>query len=219
MTAVVAGITLLLGLALGSGAAEVGSAAATRAQAQAAADAAALAAVAESSPSGAGRPVEAATDYAERNGARLLRCWCDEGATAMQVLVSVDGVVADARAVMEPALLRPAAIGSTDGLHPDLAAAVDDIVTRSSGRVWVVSALRSPERQAQLWAEALEKHGSAEAADDWVARPGTSMHERGLAVDLGGDLAEAVRLVDELGLPLDRPLPHEPWHFELSGSR
>ena len=219
MTAVVAGITLLLGLALGSGTAEVGSAASARARAQAAADAAALAAVAESSPSGEGRPVEAAADYAERNGARLVKCYCDVGATAMQVVVSVDGVVAEARAVMEPELLAPAAVGSTDGLHPDLADAVGAIVTRSAGRVRVVSGLRSPERQAGLWADALRKYGSAEAADDWVARPGTSMHEKGLAVDLGGDLAEAVRLIDELDLPLHRPLPHEPWHFELSAAR
>lgn len=219
MTAVVAGLTLLLGLALGSGAAEVGSAASARARAQTAADAAALAAVAESSPSGEGRPAEAAADYAERNGARLVRCYCDTGATAMQVLVSVDGVLADARAVLEPELLAPASVGSTAGLHPDLAAAVDAIVTKSVGRVRVVSGFRTPERQVALWEEALREHGSPEAADDWVARPGSSMHERGLAVDLGGDLAEAVRLIEELGLPLHRPLAHEPWHFELSGSR
>ncbi len=189
------------------------------ARAQTAADAAALAAVAESSPSGEGRPAEAAADYAERNGGRLLKCYCDVGATAMQVLVSVDGVVAEARAVMDPALLAPVTLGSTEGLHPDLAAAVDRLVAASVGRVRVLSGFRSPERQARLWNEALRAHGSAEAADDWVARPGTSMHEKGLAVDLGGDLAQAVRLIDELDLPLHRPLPHEPWHFELSGSR
>ena len=54
---------------------------------------------------------------------------------------------------------------------------------------------------------------------DWVAPPGHSMHERGLAVDLGGDLARAVQLIDELDLPLHRPLANEPWHFELIGSR
>ncbi|HEX2196054.1 MAG TPA: D-alanyl-D-alanine carboxypeptidase family protein [Actinomycetota bacterium] len=219
MTVVVAGLTLLLGLALGTGASEVGGAATARARAQIAADAAALAAVGESSPSGEGRPVEAAADYAESNGGRLVRCYCDEGATAMQVVVSVDGVEAEARAVMDPALLAPAVVAGTTGLHPDLAAAVDRLVEESFGRVWVVSGRRSPERQAQLWAQALLEHGSAEAADDWVARPGTSMHERGLAVDLGGDLAEAARLVDELGLPLHRPLAHEPWHFELSDAR
>jgi hypothetical protein len=45
------------------------------------------------------------------------------------------------------------------------------------------------------------------------------MHTRGLAVDLGGDLELAVRIIDELDLPLYRPLAHEPWHFELIGSR
>lgn len=219
MTLAVAGLTLLLGFAVGSGAAEVGGAASARARAQTAADAAALAAVAESSPSGEGRPAEAAADYAERNGGRLVKCYCEAGATAMQVVVSVDGALAEARAVLDPMLLAPATLGSTVGLHPDLATAVQRLVEESVGRVRVVSGLRSPERQEQLWAEALREHGSPEAADDWVARPGSSMHERGLAVDLGGDLAEAVRLIDELDLPLHRPLAHEPWHFELSGTR
>lgn len=218
MTAVVAGLTLLLGLALGTGAADVGDAASTRARAQMAADAAALAAVAESSPSGEGRPSEAAADYAERNGARLVKCYCDVGATAMQVLVAVDGVLAEARAVMDPTLLAPARTASTNGLHPRLAAAVDRLMNASFGRVSVVSGFRSPESQTRLWEQALREHGSPEAADDWVARPGSSMHEKGLAVDLGGDLAEAVRLIDALDLPLHRPLPHEPWHFELSGT-
>lgn len=219
MIVVVAGLTLLLGFAVGSGAAEVGGAASARARAQTAADAAALAAVAESSPSGEGRPVDAAADYAERNGGRLVKCYCETGATAMQVIVSVDGAVAEARAVLDPTLLAPESVVSVDGLHPDLVDAVNRLVTESVGRVRVVSGFRSPERQAQFWADALQEHGSPEAADDWVARPGSSMHEKGLAVDLGGDLDEAVRLIEELGLPLYRPLPHEPWHFELSGTR
>jgi hypothetical protein len=219
VTLVVAGLTLIVGLALGSGAAEVGGAASARARAQTAADAAALAAGAESSPSGEGRPSEAAANYAERNGARLVKCFCEVGATAMQVIVSVDGVLAEARAVFDPSLLAPAKVSPADGLHPDLASAVDTLVRASAGRVWIVSGLRSSERQAPLWAEAIHEHGSPEVADDWVARPGTSMHEKGLAVDLGGDLEHAVALVEQLGLPLHRPLAHEPWHFELSGSR
>ncbi|MFN2588407.1 MAG: D-alanyl-D-alanine carboxypeptidase family protein [Actinomycetota bacterium] len=219
MTILFAGLTLLLALALGSGIAAVGGAATARARAQLAADAAALAAVAESAPHGSGRPLEAATEYSAANGGRLLDCFCDEGATAMQVAVTVDGVVATARAVMDPSLLAPAAFAASDGLHPQLAAAVDRLVAASFGRVWIVSGRRTTERQAKLWADALETYGSAEAADDWVAPPGHSMHEKGLAVDLGGDLVEAARLVEELGLPLHRPLPHEPHHFELWGSR
>lgn len=219
MTAAVASLTLILGLALGSGIAGVGNAASDRVRAQLAADSAALAAVAESAPSGDGRPREAATDYALANGARLVECLCDEGATAVQVTVEVDGVEAAARAVLDPALLAPAVLGRTDALHPQLAAAVDRLVDASVGRVWVVSGFRSTERQTELWTDALEKYGSAEAADDWVAPPGRSLHEKGLAVDLGGDVEEAARLVEELDLPLHRPLPNEPWHFELWGSR
>jgi hypothetical protein len=70
-----------------------------------------------------------------------------------------------------------------------------------------------------LWAEALVKYRDPEVADDWVARPGRSLHEKGLAVDLGGDLELAVSLIARLGLPLHRPLPNEEWHFELTGSR
>ena len=219
MTVVVAGLTFLLTLALGSGVVAVGAAASARARAQLAADAAALAAVAESAPHGTGRPFEVATDYATANGARLVDCFCDEGATAMQVTVSVDGVVAEARAVMDPALLAPMPIAGDEGLHPQLAAAVARLVDASFGRVWIVSGRRTTERQAELWAGALAKYGSAEAADDWVAPPGHSMHERGLAVDLGGDLAEAARLVAELDLPMYRPLEHELGHWELWGTR
>ncbi|MDQ3915718.1 MAG: D-alanyl-D-alanine carboxypeptidase family protein [Actinomycetota bacterium] len=219
MTVLVAGLAFLLVASLGSGIASVGAAATARARTQLAADAAALAAVAESAPHGTGRPFEAATEYAQANGARLVDCFCDEGATAMQVSVTVGGAVAEARAVMDPTLLAPARMAGADGLHPQLAAAVDRLLDAAFGRVWIVSGRRTTERQAELWADALEKYGSPEAADDWVAPPGSSLHEKGLAVDLGGDLAEAARLVDELGLPLHRPLPHEPHHFELWGSR
>lgn len=195
----------------------IGQAAALRARAQTAADAAALAAVAESTPYGTGVPENEARRYAIANHARLVECLCDEGATAVQVTVTVDGVTAEARAVFDPELVAPAEV--SDRLHPLVDDAVDRLVTASGGAVSLVSGWRSPVEQERLWEAALAEYGSAEAADDWVARPGSSMHERGLAVDLGGDLALAVRLIDRLGLPLHRPLPNEPWHFELIGSR
>ena len=219
MTAIVAALALLLGLALGMGTAAVSGATSSSARAQLAADAAALAAVAESVPGAGGRPREAAIDYARANGARLLECLCREGATAMQVRVAVGSTVREARAVLDPALLAPATVYGWDGLHPLLARSVETLVDRSFGRVRVVSGFRSREAQEALWSEALEEHGSAEAADDWVARPGNSMHEKGLAVDLGGDIDLAVRLIEELDLPLHRPLANEPWHFELAGAR
>ena len=138
----------------------------------------------------------------------------------MQVRVEVAGVLADARAVFDPTALGPQAVGlDARGLDSRLAAALRAIVLESRGAVRVVSGYRSPAEQSELWTEALQRYGSPERADDWVAPPGSSMHERGLAVDLGGDLDLAVELVDRLDLPLWRPLANEPWHFELVGSR
>jgi LAS superfamily LD-carboxypeptidase LdcB len=93
--------------------------------------------------------------------------------------------------------------------------AVRRLLAAGAGSVWLTSGFRARAEQERLWTAAVERYGSEEAADDWVAPPGRSMHERGLAVDLGGDLERAQRLVAELGLPLHRPLSNEPWHFEL----
>jgi D-alanyl-D-alanine carboxypeptidase len=105
------------------------------------------------------------------------------------------------------------------GLHPLLAEAVGRLVAAAGGRVWVVSGYRSYAHQYQLWISALRRYRDPEVADNWVAHPGNSMHEHGLAVDLGGDLRLAAKLINELQLPLWRPMNWEPWHFELVGSR
>lgn len=127
--------------------------------------------------------------------------------------------VATQEAAVQAAASTSFAAPSIAGLHPALSEAVGRLVAASQGRVWVVSGFRDSARQYQLWVAALEKYGDPEVADNWVAPPGSSYHERGLAVDLGGDLALAARLVQELGLPLWRPMSWEPWHFELVGSR
>lgn len=209
-------VAMVLALSLGGGLREVGVAAARRARAQTAADAAALAAVAESLPGSRGAPVALARRFALANGARLIECLCDPGARAMQVEVIVEGVVARARAAVDPAALAPSHRG---GLHPELAASIDRLLEAAGGAVWVTSGFRAPEDQERLWRTALQRYGDPETADDWVARPGRSLHEKGLAVDLGGDLELAARLVRDLRLPLWRPMSWEPWHFELEGSR
>ena len=216
--------SVVLSLMCGTVIMALGGAAETRARAQTAADAAALAAVFESGPYGSAVPEERAREYARRNDGRLIDCDCVQGATEMEVEVVLDGFRARARAVIELDKLAPASIsapGSTTvaGLHPALIMAIDRLIESSNGRVYLVSGTRTTGRQTELWNEALQKYGDPEIADNWVARPGTSNHEEGLAVDLGGDLGLAVRLVDELGLPLWRPMSWEPWHFELTGSR
>ena len=208
---------VLLTVLLGGFVRDVGQASYLKARAQLAADAAALAAVAEAGPYGSGLPSFQARIFAEANGARLLECRCEPSATAAQVEVAVGDVIARARAVMDPEKLLPAPVTfAHEGLDPRLAVAVEALVDASGGRISIGSGYRTYEEQSALWAEALARYGDPEIADDWVARPGTSMHERGLAVDLEGDLALAERLVTELGLPLHSPLPNEPWHFELT---
>ncbi len=220
MSLLVAGMAVVLSLMLALFCGELGRAASLKARAQLAADSAALAAAAESGPYGAGKPESVARRYATANDASLLDCRCVAGSTAVQVSVEVDGVIADARAVFDPALLAPATLdGEVSGLHPSLKKALDALVAASNGSIQLVSGYRSHDRQQRLWNDALARYGSAEAADDWVAPPGHSMHEKGLAVDLGGDLELAAELVRRLDLPLWRPMDHEPWHFELIGSR
>ena len=219
MTILVGTLSIAITLAWGGFLRDMHEVTLSRQLAQTAADAAALAAVAEAAPYGVGAPAAQAREYAEANGAHLLSCDCEAGAVGAQVEVSYRGVVAQARAAYDPRRLQPLPTAATQGLHPALAEAVGALVRASEGAVYVVSGYRPPQRQAELWKQALAKYGSPEVADDWVAPPGRSMHERGLAVDLGGDTGLAARLVADLGLPLYRPLPHEPWHFELVGTR
>ena len=219
MTLLVGVVSMLLAVATAAGIGTVGLAATTDARAQVAADAAALAAVAESAPHGGGQPHVQAERFAEANGAVLIECVCPPGELAAQVKVAIGDLAASARAVLDPSLIRSGVAGTTVGLDPVLASAVERLIAASGGLVHVVSGYRGPDEQRRLWAEALSVYGSAEEADDWVARPGTSLHEKGLAVDLGGDLLHAARLVDSLGLPLVRPLENELWHYELASSR
>ena len=220
MTVLVAGLALVLTIAAGGVFGVFANVASDRVRAQTAADAAALAAVAELAPGEFGAPEQEAEVFAAANGAELLECFCELGTTAVQVAVSVDGVEAEARAVIDPNSFLPANLGyDARGVHPRLRRALDELLAAGRGRITVTSGWRSYEEQQQLWQQALAKYGDPEVADDWVARPGHSNHESGLAVDLGGDVELAARLVDQLDLPMYRPLTNEPWHFELRGSR
>ncbi|MBA2724661.1 MAG: D-alanyl-D-alanine carboxypeptidase family protein [Actinobacteria bacterium] len=220
MSVIIAGIVctaaVLTALFLG----ELGSAASARARAQVAADAAALAAVAEGAPYGNSDPAGVAGTYAEANGAVLVSCGCDPLSDQAKVVVKVDGVEATARAELDAELFGALALpGDARGLHPEMKEAVDGLLRAAAGAVTLREGYRSVAEQRIRWLEALEKYGDPEVADDWVARPGHSLHQSGLAVDLGGDVELAARLVGELGLPLWRPMSWEPWHFELVGSR
>lgn len=103
------------------------------------------------------------------------------------------------------------------GLDASFAHRLRQLVQASGGRITITSGHRSVERQQQLWDAAVKKYGSPQAARKWVAPPGKSNHNRGIAADLGGDLALAKRLAPQFGLYM--PMGHEPWHIEPAGSR
>ena len=220
MTVALAGLVTTLMIAITGFVGALANASEARTRAQLAADAAALGAIYASVPGASGTQEDAARRYADANGAELVECMCEDGSSAVQVKVSFDGVIARARATLNPNMLALRRLGLDGrGLHPQLAAAVQAIVRASRGTVFLRSGWRSLAEQTVLWQDALSRYGDPEVADNWVARPGTSMHEAGLAVDLEGDIALAWSLTQKLGLPLHRPLDHEPWHFELLGSR
>ena len=220
MTLVIVGMSVLLMITGARFSMSLGEGFAQRERARAAADGAALAAVAEAAPYGSNEQEATARELAGANGARLVDCICQPGAEAVQVTVAVGDTQASARAVLDASRFAPISIAyGSDGLHPDLRDALDRLLVAGRGAIHVVSGWRSPDAQRVLWTEALARYGNAEVADDHVARPGASLHEAGLAVDLGGDVELAAELATSLGLPLHRPLAHEPWHFELLGSR
>lgn len=88
-------------------------------------------------------------------------------------------------------------------------------------RLGITSAYRSPETQARLWEEALNKYGSASEARKWVAPPGNSQHNHGNAVDLKylSPAAQAWVHANAGNYGLAFPLGNEPWHIELATAR
>lgn len=109
-------------------------------------------------------------------------------------------------------------LAAVSKLDPALLAALRSAtsVAASDGvRVEINSGWRSAAYQQRLFDAAVAERGSTNAAEQWVARPGTSVHEAGAAVDVGPRAA-----ADWLGdhgaaYGLCRVYGNEPWHFEL----
>ena len=106
---------------------------------------------------------------------------------------------------------------SMDGLQAGFRTKLQQLINASGGRIFLVSGYRSVERQQQLFNAAVKKYGSAQAARKWVAPPGKSNHNHGIAADLGGDLALAHKLAPQFGLRF--PMAHEKWHIEPADAR
>jgi hypothetical protein len=184
------------GLCLGLG--RMGGVANAKAQAQTAADAAALAAAAEGP--------EVAGAYAEANGAQLERVEPD--GDDVTVWVHVGDVQAVARATGERE--GDVAGAATLGMAPDLRAALAAAARLLGVEVPVTSGWRSRAAQQRL-------HDDRGTNPYPVARPGTSAHERGRAVDVPrGFVARLASVASQVGLC--HPWPEtDPVHFELCG--
>jgi D-alanyl-D-alanine carboxypeptidase len=103
-----------------------------------------------------------------------------------------------------------------------------------------ISGFRSSEYQETLFQRAVIRYGSEDAAVRWVARPGRSEHQTGLAIDLGDGKTpaydveppfeetpafdwlqrNAARFGFELSYPRNNPrgVHYEPWHWRFVGT-
>lgn len=114
---------------------------------------------------------------------------------------------------------------SFSGMNADFSSALSRMIAEAPENVRsglrIGSGFRSPERQSQLWNDALKKYGSAEKARKWVAPPGRSQHNHGNAADLKFLSPEARKWAHENAgkYGLSFPLSNEDWHIELAGAR
>lgn len=189
LTAVVLAVAMLITLGVGV----LARSAADAARARGAADAAALAA--------AGGGVDAAREVTEANAAVLesVRSAVDPTGTRWVVETRVGDQWSTAAALAEH---RP----GTEGLDPAMVLALARAEELLGEPIPVVSGFRSRAEQEALW---LNRHANPYP----VAPPGTSDHERGLAIDVPRWFVPRLRSVAE-GAGLCQPLPvSDPVHF------
>jgi LAS superfamily LD-carboxypeptidase LdcB len=128
-------------------------------------------------------------------------------------------------------------------LRADAAAALHSLIAqaRAAGAAIIpISGFRTVAYQKSLFQRAVVKYGSEDAAVRWVARPGHSEHQTGLAVDLGEEdspacdvepqfeethsfrwlQTNAARFDFELSYPRYNPrgVNYEPWHWRFIGT-
>ena len=178
----------------------VGGAATSRAGARNAADAAALAGAA------AGR--SAADELAKANGAELISYTETGNDTEVRVRVGLAEATGRARRTGDRDGQGGGGTGTTKGLAPAMRAALARAEQLLGHPVPITSGYRSTEAQAALYAN--------RAANPYpVAAPGSSMHERGLAIDVPADFVpRLLAIAPRAGLC--QPFPaDDPIHFEV----
>jgi hypothetical protein len=113
--------------------------------------------------------------------------------------------------------------GRSTGLNPIFGGELEQFrsAAHAAGHdIGIGSGFRSEQRQRELYARAVAKYGP-ERARHWVAPPGHSMHNVGLAADLTfgdpGAREWAHAHAGEYGLRFR--MGHEPWHIEPTAGR
>lgn len=111
-------------------------------------------------------------------------------------------------------------MGWYDGMDDEFARRLRMMIEASGGRLGVGSGFRSVEEQTTLWNNAVAKYGPEEARN-WVAPPGSSNHNHGLAADLDymTEDAQAWAHANAYKYGLSYPMEWEPWHIEPAGLR
>jgi hypothetical protein len=118
-----------------------------------------------------------------------------------------------------------------DGMNPQfrdsVAAMMDTAAAELGGSMHIYSGYRSVEHQQRLWDEGAARYPDPEVRDNWIARPGSSNHNYGLAADMrwngarieyGSPISNWMTSnLDRFGLT--RPMSNEGWHIEPHDAR
>ena len=130
-----------------------------------------------------------------------------------------------------PAVRKVIGPGMSQSMRDDAAAALEEMFAAAKAdgiNLSIVSGYRSYSKQSSIYSRKKASQGQ-EAADRVSARPGTSEHQLGLAVDLDGTKLAYEWLAAncwEYGFILRYPADsveitgviHEPWHFRYVGT-
>ncbi|BBH18461.1 hypothetical protein Back2_27480 [Nocardioides baekrokdamisoli] len=155
------------------------------------------------------------------------------GALGYATVVSVPSLASSARS--ESGLTDTGGLSAADGvipgtvsifnetyagithLKPDMLASLRKAAKAAGDEgieIDVTSGWRSKAYQQKLFNQGIKEYGSEQAAAQWVARPGTSIHEAGDAVDVSGSGAQAWLVQNGRLYGLCQMYANEPWHFE-----
>ena len=102
----------------------------------------------------------------------------------------------------EPETLKANVPGQLQDMRADAAQALEEMFAACKAQTGVtlkaVSGYRSYQRQATIYQNKLDRVGTREKADQYVARPGASEHQLGLAMDVG-QKSDDVNLTSSFG--------------------